>query len=67
MLVLIRKLPGNRSGAISVEYALAAGLAGVLAALALAALGDALDQVYAAATAVTGETHNLLNQPVPEG
>jgi Flp pilus assembly pilin Flp len=40
---LIRKLVSDRRGAISVEYALAAGLLGVATALALAALGDVLD------------------------
>jgi Flp pilus assembly pilin Flp len=39
----IRKLVSDRRGAISVEYALAAGLLGVATALALAALGDVLD------------------------
>lgn len=64
---LIGKLSGDRNGGISAEYALMAGLVGVVVALTLAALGDALDQVYEKATVVTSETHSLSNQPVPEG
>ena len=67
MYGLIRKLLGNRSGAISVEYALAAGLVGVAVALVFAALGDALDQMYETTTVVTGETQTVSTQPVPEG
>jgi Flp pilus assembly pilin Flp len=67
MCGLIRKLLDHRSGAISVEYSLAAGLVGVAAALAFAALGDALDHMYETTTVVTGETQSVSNQPVPEG
>jgi Flp pilus assembly pilin Flp len=59
---LIRRLASDRRGAISVEYALAAGLLGVAAALALAALGDALDQSYEPVTAVTAQGHDLSNE-----
>lgn len=64
---LIRKFLGDRNGAVSVEYTLAAGLVGVAAALAFAALGDALDQMYETTTVVTGETHSVSTQMVPEG
>jgi Flp pilus assembly pilin Flp len=45
-----------------VEYALAAGLVGVAAILALAALGDALDQGYEPVTTVTAPGHDRSNQ-----
>jgi Flp pilus assembly pilin Flp len=59
---LIRRLVSARRGAISVEYALAAGLLGVATALALAALGDALDQRYEPVTTVTAQGHDLSNE-----
>ncbi len=51
----------DRRGAIAVEYALAAGLVGLAAILALAALGDALNQGYEPVTAVTAPGHDLSN------
>ena len=51
----------DRRGAIAVEYALAAGLVGLAAILALAALGDALDQGYEPVTAVTAPGPDLSN------
>jgi Flp pilus assembly pilin Flp len=59
---LIRRLAPDRRGAISVEYALAAGLLGVATALALAALGDALDQTYEPVTVVTAQGRDLSNE-----
>jgi Flp pilus assembly pilin Flp len=59
---LIRRLVADRRGAISVEYALAVGLLGVATALALAALGDALDQRYEPVTTVTAQGHDLSNE-----
>jgi Flp pilus assembly pilin Flp len=52
----------DERGAIAVEYALAVGLLGVAAALALAALGDALDQSYEPVAVVTAQGHDLTNQ-----
>jgi Flp pilus assembly pilin Flp len=62
MRVLIRRLVSERGGGISVEYALAAGLIAAATALALAALGDALDQSYEPVTTVTGQGHDLANE-----
>jgi Flp pilus assembly pilin Flp len=59
---LIRTLVADRRGAISVEYALAAGLLGVATALAVAALGDALDERYEPVTTVTAQGHDLSNE-----
>jgi Flp pilus assembly pilin Flp len=59
---LIRRLASERRGATSVEYALAAGLLGVATVLALAALGDALDQSYEPITVVTSQGHDLSNE-----
>ena len=59
---LIRRFVADRRGAISIEYALAAGLLGVATALALAALGDALVQRYEPVTAVTAQGHDLANE-----
>ena len=59
---LIRRLVTDRRGAISVEYALAAGVLGVATALALGALGDALDQSYEPVTVVTAQGHDLSDE-----
>jgi Flp pilus assembly pilin Flp len=52
----------DQGGAIAVEYALAAGLVGLAAVLALAALGDALNEGYEPVTAVTAPGHDLSNE-----
>ena len=62
MRELIRRLASDRCGAISIEYAPAAGLLGVATALGLAALGDALDQTYEPVTVVTAQGHDLSNE-----
>lgn len=59
---LIRRFVGDRCGGISVEYALVAGLLGVAAMLALAALGDVLDGGYKSVTEVSAQGHELANQ-----
>ena len=59
---LISRVLIDRRGGIAVEYALAAGLVGVAAVLALAALGDALDQGYEPVTTVTAPGHDLSNE-----
>ena len=59
---LISRFVSDRRGAISIEYAIAAGLLGVATALALAALGDALDQSYEPITVVTSQGHDLSNE-----
>ena len=59
---LISRLSMDRGGAIAVEYALAAGLVGLAAVLALAALGDALNEGYEPVTAVTAPGHDLSNE-----
>jgi Flp pilus assembly pilin Flp len=56
---LIDRFLIDERGAIAVEYALAAGLLGVATALALAALGDALDQSYEPVVVVTAQAHDL--------
>jgi Flp pilus assembly pilin Flp len=64
---LIGKLVDRRCGAVSVEYALTAGLVGVATALALAGLGDALDQAYVPPAVVTGQSHHVATAaPVEE-
>jgi Flp pilus assembly pilin Flp len=59
---LIRRLVADPRGGIAVEYALAVGLLGAATALALAALGDALDQSYEPVTVVTSPGYDLTNQ-----
>ena len=59
---LISRLSVDQGGAIAVEYALAAGLVGLAAVLALAALGDALNEGYEPVTAVTAPGHDLSNE-----
>ena len=56
---LISRFLIDRRGGIAVEYALAAGLVGLAAVLALAALGDALNEGYEPVTAVTAPGHDL--------
>jgi Flp pilus assembly pilin Flp len=64
---LIGKLADSRRGAVSVEYALTAGLLGVATALALAGLGDALDQAYVPPTVATGQAQHVATaSPVEE-
>jgi Flp pilus assembly pilin Flp len=58
---LIDRFLIDERGGIAVEYALAAGLLGVAAALALAALGDALDQRYEPVAVVTAQGQDLAN------
>ena len=55
MRCLISRFSIDPRGAIAVEYALAAGLVGLAAVLALAALGDALNDSYEPVTAVTSQ------------
>lgn len=62
MCGLIRRIVTDRRGAISLEYALLAGLAGVATALALATLGDVLKQTYQPVTVMTGEAHSLSSE-----
>jgi Flp pilus assembly pilin Flp len=59
---LISRFLIDRRGGIAVEYALAAGLVGLAAVLALAALGDALNEGYEPVTAVTTQGHDLSNE-----
>jgi Flp pilus assembly pilin Flp len=59
---LISRLLIDRRGAIAVEYALAAGLVGLAAVLALAALGDTLNEKYEPVSVVTAEGHDLANE-----
>ena len=59
---LIRRFVTDRRGGIAVEYALAVGLMGAATALALAALGDALDQSYEPVTVVTSQGYELSKQ-----
>jgi Flp pilus assembly pilin Flp len=59
---LISRLSAGQGGAIAVEYALAAGLVGLAAVLALAALGDALNEGYEPVTTVTAPGHDLSNE-----
>ena len=59
---LIRRFVSDRRGGIAVEYALAVGLLGAATALALAALGDALDQSYEPVTVVTAQGYELSKQ-----
>jgi hypothetical protein len=61
MTGLISRVLIDRRG-IALEFALAAGLVGVAAVLALAALGDALDQGYEPVTTVTAPGHDLSNE-----
>jgi Flp pilus assembly pilin Flp len=61
MTRLISRFLIERRGAIGIEYALAAGLVGLATVLALAALGDDLDQTYEPVTAVTAQGHDLSN------
>jgi Flp pilus assembly pilin Flp len=58
----ISRLSVGQGGAIAVEYALAAGLVGLAAVFALAALGDALNEGYEPVTAVTAPGHDLSNE-----
>jgi Flp pilus assembly pilin Flp len=58
---LLRRVLVDERGAISTEYALTAGLLGVATALAFAALGDALDQMYEPITVVTSQGRSLSN------
>jgi Flp pilus assembly pilin Flp len=62
MLDLIRRFVAERRGGIAVEYALAVGLVGAVIALALAGLGDALDQSYEPVMVVTSHGYELSNQ-----
>jgi Flp pilus assembly pilin Flp len=62
MRSLISRFSLGRRGAIATEYALAAGLVGLAAVLALVALSDALNQGYEPVTAVTAPGHDLSNQ-----
>jgi Flp pilus assembly pilin Flp len=59
---LINKFLIDRRGGIAVEYALAASLVGLAAVLALAALGDALNEGYEPVTSVTTQGHDLSNE-----
>ena len=59
---LIRRFVTDRRGGIAVEYALAVGLLGAATALALAALGDALDQSYEPVTVITSHGYELSKQ-----
>jgi Flp pilus assembly pilin Flp len=67
MRKVIKRLMADRCGGIVMEYALAAGLVGVVTALGLAALGDALDQSYEPVTVVTSQAYELSNQRGSEG
>ena len=59
---LIGRFATDRRGGIAVEYALAVGLLGAATALALAALGDALDQSYEPVTVITSQGYELSKQ-----
>ena len=58
----IRRFVADGRAAVSVEYALAAGLLGVAAVLALVALGDALDRGYQPVTVVSVQGHDLAHE-----
>jgi Flp pilus assembly pilin Flp len=49
----------ERRGGVGIEYALAAGLVGLATVLALAALGDDLNQTYEPVTVVTAQGHDF--------
>lgn len=51
----IRRFLDDDSGAISVEYGATVSLIGAASAMALAALGDAMDQMYESVTSVSTE------------
>jgi Flp pilus assembly pilin Flp len=61
MTGLISRFLIERCGGIAVEYALAAGLVGAAAVVALAAVGDGLNQTYEPVTVVTAQGHDLSN------
>jgi Flp pilus assembly pilin Flp len=52
----------DRRGAITVEYALAAGLVGLAAVPRSGRAGDALNQGYEPVTTVTAPGHDLSNE-----